>query len=101
MRKSTSICERKAAPSHATMSGSQPSHWSTGCTLSHWTCTFGRFPYCSFNRDGGGGKHRLFLRFRGTHAQDRQEGFLRDFHASYAFHPLLAFLLLFEQLALA
>src|SRR5688572_31923804 len=36
-----------------------------------------------------------------AHLQDRQEGFLRDFHAPDPLHPLLAFLLFLEQLPLA
>jgi hypothetical protein len=33
--------------------------------------------------------------------KDSEEGFLRDIDATDAFHPLLAFLLFFQQLALA
>src|SRR5581483_2511428 len=43
----------------------------------------------------------LLFFVRLTHLQHRKERFLRNLHASDAFHPLLAFLLLLEELALA
>src|SRR5437764_14859407 len=36
-----------------------------------------------------------------AHPQHREERFLRDLHAAHRLHPLLAFLLLFQELALA
>src|SRR6185503_20826095 len=36
-----------------------------------------------------------------VHAQDGQEGFLRDLYGPDPLHPLLAFFLLFQELALA
>ena len=41
------------------------------------------------------------LFFAGAYSEDGQEGFLGDVYAAYPLHALLAFLLLFEELALA
>ena len=48
-------------------------------------------------RASAGARWASFL----AHAQDRQEGLLRDLDGSDALHPLLSFLLLLEELALA
>src|SRR6185437_836263 len=60
-------------------------------------CRFCDSEYTAGNQTG----NRLFVAGAGGDFEDSEEGFLRDIHATDALHALLAFLLFFEELALA